>query len=109
MHDTDLSSVRKPIHDAHGLPNEHYIDPKVFEEERAALLMSGWPGLAVTADVPEPGDAVPLTFLGIPLLLIRDNAGAVRVFHNICRHRGMILVDAPRTVSYTHLTLPTKA
>lgn len=98
MHTTDLSAVRRPIATAHGLPNAHYTDASVFEEERAALLMSGWSGLAVTADVPEPGDAVPMTFLGMPLLLIRDTGGQVRVFHNICRHRGMILVDAPRKI-----------
>ncbi|MEM8655544.1 MAG: aromatic ring-hydroxylating dioxygenase subunit alpha [Pseudomonadota bacterium] len=95
---TDLNAVRRPITSAHGLPNAHYTDPSVFEEEREALLMSGWSGLAVAADVPEPGDAVPLDFLGIPLLLIRDRSGQVRVFHNICRHRGMILVDAPRKI-----------
>ena len=98
MHRTDLSTVRQPISSAHGLPNAHYIDPDIFDEERSALLMSGWSGLAVAADVPEPGDAVPLTFLGIPLLLVRDRNGDVRVFHNICRHRGMILVDAPRKI-----------
>ncbi|WP_299614353.1 aromatic ring-hydroxylating dioxygenase subunit alpha [uncultured Tateyamaria sp.] len=98
MHDTNLDAVRRPVASAHGLPNAHYVDPSVFEEERAALLMSGWSGLAAAADVPAPGDAVPLTFLGMPLLLIRDKAGAVRVFHNICRHRGMILVDAPRKI-----------
>ncbi|MEO0400949.1 MAG: SRPBCC family protein [Pseudomonadota bacterium] len=98
MDTSDLSSVRQPIGAAHGLPNAHYIDPAVFDEERVALLMSGWSGLAVAADVPEPGDAKPLNFLGMPLLLIRDTAGTVRVFQNICRHRGMILVDAPRKI-----------
>ena len=70
----------------------------VFEEEKQALLFSQWAGLAVAADVPEPGDAKPLEFLGMPLLLIRDSKGTVRVFQNICRHRGMILVDAPRKI-----------
>jgi len=98
MDHTDLSAVRRPITSAHGLPNAHYTDRAVFDEEREALLVSGWAGLAVAADVPEPGDAVPVTFLGMPLLLIRDKAGAVRVFQNICRHRGMILVDAPRKI-----------
>lgn len=98
MEHTDLSAVRQPIGQANGLPNAHYIDPTVFTEERAALLMSGWAGLAVAADVPEPGDAKPMTFLDMPLLLIRDKAGQVRVFQNICRHRGMILVDAPRKI-----------
>lgn len=95
---TDLSAVRKPLAEAHGLPNAHYTDPGVFAEERDALLYAGWSGLAAEQDVPEPGDAKPITFLGMPLLLVRDRAGQVRVFQNICRHRGMILVDAPRKI-----------
>ncbi len=95
---SDLSAVRRPIAEAHGLPNAHYTDAAVFDAEKQALLFDGWSGLAVAADVPEPGDAVPLTFLGMPLLLIRDRADRVRVFQNICRHRGMILVEAPRKI-----------
>ena len=95
---TDLSEVRRPIDRANGLPNEHYVDEGVFEEEKHALLTHQWAGLAVGADVPEPGDALPLTFLGMPLLLIRDKQGQIRVFQNTCRHRGMILVDAPRKI-----------
>ena len=98
MPHTELSNVRRPISEANGLPNAHYTDPEVFAEEQAALMNAGWAGLAVAADVPEPGDAVPLTFLGMPLLLIRDRAGQVRVFENICRHRGMILVSEARKI-----------
>ena len=95
---TDLSAVRRPITQANGLPNAHYTDPAVFDEEKHALLYQGWSGLAVAADVAHKGDAVPLDFLGMPLLLIRDRQNRVRVFQNICRHRGMILVDAPRKI-----------
>lgn len=95
---TDLSLVRRPIEQARGLPNEHYIDAAIFDEEKHALLASQWAGLAVASDVPEPGDAVPISFLGMPLLLIRDRAGQVRVFQNTCRHRGMILVEEPRKI-----------
>lgn len=98
MDHTDLSAVRQPIAQANGLPNAHYIDPDVFAKESSAVLMAGWAGLAVAADVPEPGDAKPMTFIDIPLLLVRDKSGQVRVFQNICRHRGMILVDAPRKI-----------
>jgi len=94
----DLSSVRRPISRANGLPNAHYIDPAIHAEENQAVLMNEWAGLAVTADVPEAGDAVPLTFLGMPVLLVRDRDGVVRVFQNTCRHRGMILVDEPRNI-----------
>ncbi|RBI87116.1 aromatic ring-hydroxylating dioxygenase subunit alpha [Rhodosalinus halophilus] len=95
---TDLSPVRRPVSEAQGLPNAHYTDPALYAEEREALIFAQWAGLAVAADVPHPGDAVPIDFMGMPLLLIRDRAGAVRVFLNTCRHRGMILVDAPRRI-----------
>lgn len=95
---TDLSSVRQPIAVAHGLPNAHYIDDEIFEEERQAVLFENWSGLAVTADVPEIGDCKPISFLGMPLLVIRDREDRVRVFQNICRHRGMILVEEPRKI-----------
>ncbi|WP_170390394.1 aromatic ring-hydroxylating oxygenase subunit alpha [Ruegeria arenilitoris] len=95
---TELSAVRQSIETALGLPNPHYTDPALHAEETRALLLDGWAGLAVTADVPEPGDAVPLEFMGIPLLLLRDRSGTVRVFQNICRHRGMILVEEPRKI-----------
>lgn len=95
---TDLSAVRRSVEAAQGLPNAHYVDPETFEEEKHAVLFASWAGLAVGADVPEVGDAVPLTFLGMPLLLLRDKDGQVRVFQNICRHRGMILVEEPRKI-----------
>jgi choline monooxygenase len=95
---TDLSSVRQSIENANGLPNAHYIDPTVFAEEKDALLFSQWAGLGVAADVPEIGDAVPVEFLGMPLLMLRDRDDRVRVYQNICRHRGMILVEEPRKI-----------
>jgi choline monooxygenase len=97
-HLTDLSRVKEPPGTANGLPNAHYIDPAVFAEERDALLFGQWAGLAVGADVPEAGDAKPITFMGMPLLLLRDRNDQVRVFQNTCRHRGMILVEEPRKI-----------
>tara|TARA_R110002049_G_scaffold10127_1_gene50141 strand:+ start:102125 stop:103288 length:1164 start_codon:yes stop_codon:yes gene_type:complete len=94
----DLTRVRRPVAQANGLPNAHYIDPATFDEERRAVLFDNWAGLGVGADVPDIGDARPVTFLGAPLLMLRDRDGQVRVFQNICRHRGMILVDAPRRI-----------
>lgn len=97
-HLTDLSRVKEPLRTANGLPNAHYIDRAVFAEERDALLFGQWAGLAVAADVPEVGDAKPITFMGMPLLLLRDRNDQVRVFQNTCRHRGMILVEEPRKI-----------
>ena len=81
-----------------GLPNAHYIDAETYEIERKALLFANWAGIGFGKDVPEPGDAFPVTFQGIPLLILRDEAGAIAVFQNTCRHRGMILVDTPQKI-----------
>jgi choline monooxygenase len=95
---TDLTPVRRPLAEAKGLPNAHYIDADTFAEERQALLFDNWAALATASDVPQVGDAVPIDFLGMPLLLVRDREGQVRVFQNTCRHRGMILVEEPRNI-----------
>lgn len=95
---TNLNAVRQPVATANGLPNAHYVDPETFTMESKAVLLATWAGLAVGGDVPDVGDAKPIEFLGIPLLLLRDKDGDVRVFQNICRHRGMILVDTPRKI-----------
>ncbi|MED5532412.1 MAG: aromatic ring-hydroxylating dioxygenase subunit alpha [Pseudomonadota bacterium] len=96
---SDLKSVLKNIGNAKGLPNAHYIDNAAYEEEKNALIFNKWAGLAVASDIPSPGDAIPITFFGMPLLLLRDKIGKVRVFLNTCRHRGMILVEKAQKVN----------
>jgi hypothetical protein len=92
----NIKFVQQSVDKANGLSNEHYVDPLMFKEESEAIIKSSWSGLAVGADIPNIGDAKPLNFLGIPLLLIRDNDFRVRVFENICRHRGMKLINHPK-------------
>ncbi|MCV6594463.1 MAG: aromatic ring-hydroxylating dioxygenase subunit alpha [Silicimonas sp.] len=93
-----LSSVLQEVDTANGLPNAHYIDPAMFEEERRAVLFANWSGIGFGKDIPEPGDAKPVDFLGMPILLVRDRDGEIGVFQNTCRHRGMILVDKPQKI-----------
>ena len=77
-----LSSVLKPVSVANGLPNEHYVDPAVFAEERESVLFANWSGIGFGKDIPEAGDAKPVDFLGMPLLLVRDRNGDIGVFQN---------------------------
>ena len=87
-----------PIERARGLPNRHYTDPAVHAEELERLFLGGWAGLCFASDVPEPGDAMPVDFAGQPLVAVRGRDGAVRVFENVCRHRGMILIPEKRRI-----------
>ena len=98
---TKLSDVRVPVAKAKGLPNEHYVSDTVFEEEREAVLFNNWSGVGFGKDIPNEGDAMPVDFLGMPLLLVRDDQGVVRVYQNTCRHRGMILVQEKANIRGT--------
>lgn len=95
--DDYLTAVLGEIAEARGLPNEHYVADAEYEEEKRAVLFGTWAGIGFGKDAPEPGDVTPIDFLGAPLVLARDKGGRLRVFQNVCRHRGMILVNAPRT------------
>ncbi len=95
---TDISMVCRDIETARGLPNAHYTDAAVYNEERQALWFSTWAGIGVGADIPETGDAKPIDYLGVPLFMIRSKDGDIRVFQNICRHRGMTLISEPRKI-----------
>jgi phenylpropionate dioxygenase-like ring-hydroxylating dioxygenase large terminal subunit len=98
---TDLSAleaVLRPIEQANGLPNEHYTSDRMYEAEREPLWFSTWAGVCVEAEMPQPGDARPIDFLGVPLFALRGRDGVLRVFQNVCRHRGMILVTEPRRI-----------
>ncbi len=93
-----LDGVLQPVAGATGLPNEFYVDEQTFAAERDAVFFKNWAAIGFCKDVPQEADARPVTFLGIPLLLVRGRDGKVRVFQNTCRHRGMILVDKPAKV-----------
>jgi len=91
----DLERVLQPVETANGLSNRHYLDPEWFEIEKRKVFFDNWTAIGFAKDVPENGDARPVEFLGQPLVVIRGRDGLLRVFQNICRHRGMILVKEP--------------
>ena len=98
---SNLNKTLQPIDVASGLPNEHYVDQSVFDEEKQAVLFDNWVGIGIKADVPNEGDVFPVEFAGMPLLVVRENLNTVKVYQNTCRHRGMILIQEPGNVRGT--------
>jgi len=96
---TNLDSVLTSTHQAKGLPNDHYVSDAVFEEEKIAILFDNWSAIGFGKDIPEGGDAKPINFVDMPLLMVRDKNGEINVFQNTCRHRGMILVEEPTNIT----------
>ena len=74
------------------LPNRAYTSHDEWLKERDTVIAQTWVGPGFSRDIAEPGRAVPLPSMGLPLVMVRDQQGRARVFHNVCRHRGMELV-----------------
>jgi choline monooxygenase len=83
---------------AHGLPPEAYTSEAFFAVENERLFAKAWVFAGFAHELAKAGDAVPATVAGQPIVLLRGRDGEVRAFHNVCRHRGALLVDAPGNV-----------
>ena len=98
-------AVDRPIAEATGLPNEAYVSTAFAELERDQLLGRTWTCIGMGAQVPNPGDVKPVLLLGLPLILLRARDGELRVFHNVCSHRGHRLIGEAGNVGAT-ITCP---
>ena len=90
-----LDIVNKPIHQAHGLPNECYTSKEYTLVERKKLFEDKWIVIGSASSLKNAGDAKPIDLLGIPILIVRTKENQIKVFHNICSHRGLKLVNKP--------------
>lgn len=89
----EFDGVDLPTGSAAGLPGRLYFDPAAFDRERRTIFRKSWFAAAYASDLPRPGDICPVSIAGWELLVVRARDGAIRCFHNICRHRGMKLVE----------------
>ena len=90
-----VEHINRPTIDAAGLPNEAYTSGSFLALERDRLFSTTWTCIGHACAVPAPGDALPLDFLGQPMFMVRDKVDEVRVFHNVCSHRGNQIVREP--------------
>ncbi len=82
-----------PEHQAQCLPGRFYTDPDYFRHEVDTFLSKEWHCLGRADEVPNPGDYFVTQLFEEPLLVVRGDDGAVRAMSNLCRHRGMPLVE----------------
>jgi Rieske 2Fe-2S family protein len=72
-----------------------FHDPEVLAFEQAAWFARSWVFVAREEDIDRPGRFVTVEVAGRPLVVIRGEDDAVRVFHNVCRHRGSLICTEP--------------
>ncbi len=91
----DLQAIDLPISQAKGLPNPAYTDQSYFEFERNNILAKNWTAIGFV-DQLEEKMIRPLNFMGLPIFISKTADGEIKVFHNVCSHRGTRLVTKER-------------
>ncbi len=67
---------------------DRYTSAAVFAAEKTHMWLKVWQMAARDEELPNPGDLVVYENVGRSYLLIRQDDGSVRAFHNVCLHRG---------------------
>ena len=70
------------------IPVTAYTDEAQFQAERRAVFFESPIAVALSLEIPKPGDFLTQTIMGKPLLFTRDKEGVLHCFINVCRHRG---------------------
>ena len=94
MKDLPFDTISPPDQwDRSGLPGWTYHSKALFALERERLFVTHWHLVGHESDVPHVGDWLSYDVLGERAMVMRGADGAVRAFHNLCRHRGARVVD----------------
>ncbi len=79
---------------ARTLAGEMYTRREILEEERERIFARSWNCVGRASMLAQPGDYVLREVAGESLIVLRDRAGTLRAFFNVCRHRGTRLCTA---------------
>src|SRR5882724_5652105 len=69
------------------VPAASYTDPNQRSAEIELIFKRLPLMLALSCEMPKPGDYKAMEVVGLPVLIVRDKAGTVRAFLNVCAHR----------------------
>ena len=95
LSDEVMAAIRRPTAEARSLPNAAYTSAEFLRLENERLFARTWVLAGFGGQIPNAGDAIPVSVAGAPLILVRDGDGAINAFHNVCPHRGSKLLDEP--------------
>jgi len=72
---------------------ERYYDPDFYDLEADRLWPRVWQMACRLEEIPQPGDVVEYEILDQSVIVVRAEDQSVAAFENVCRHRGVRLVE----------------
>src|SRR6478609_835172 len=91
MDDGQLVSCT-PNGSVYAVDHRIYLDEELYQQEQSNIFGRLWVLVGLDVEIPTPGD-FKTTYVGeIPVIVLRDQKGDIRVFENVCLHRGAKLV-----------------
>jgi hypothetical protein len=71
------------------IPSEYYLDERHYLNDEQFVAEHFWLMADHENRIPKPGDYFVFEFgRGDSAIVVRDQSGAVKAYHNVCRHRG---------------------
>ena len=79
------------------LSAEAYTDPKWFRADEQLILAKSWQWVCHGEKVREAGAYLTAQIAGQSIAIVRDKAGVLRAFYNVCKHRAHELLSGEGT------------
>jgi choline monooxygenase len=84
-----------PLARARTIPSTWYFDPDLYDLECRRVFGATWQFVGRAEQVREPRSFLTVAVAGEPILVVRDEKGTLRAFHNVCRHRAAQVINEP--------------
>ena len=81
---------------ARTMPRERYTSPDTLAQEKERIFSRYWQCVGRASAFTKPGDYRLRTIADESLIIVRDRAGELHAFFNVCRHRGTRLCAEAR-------------
>jgi phenylpropionate dioxygenase-like ring-hydroxylating dioxygenase large terminal subunit len=75
------------------VPGYYYSDPKIFDQERERIWYKSWLFVGREEQLANPGDYLSYKIGDEPIFIVRTPSGKLQAMYNVCRHRGMRIVE----------------
>jgi phenylpropionate dioxygenase-like ring-hydroxylating dioxygenase large terminal subunit len=78
------------------IPAYIMADPAIYKLEHEKIFLKTWVLLGHESEIPNNGDYLTRDLAGYSVIVARGQDGKIRVFYNMCTHRGMKLCRADK-------------